>query len=363
MAAHSALWIERALRTEPADPSAIGEAIKGLYRAANLTDPRVIVVPSPFVMAMAGGIASVWWYLFENKLLGKKRKAVTVAATEAVTEAVTKAATWGATKAATKAATYAVTKDAADHATCDETEDATYAATEAATRDATYTATKAATDDATRAATAAATEDATYTATIEATDGATWDATYGATKVATDDATDAAAKDATGKDWRALAAHFVGEEWAQAALDAAKNWVSVSQEGNMEVSWDCYYTAARDILGLRLKPHAAYAYWEQAAIHGGFRWMHPKFCLVSDFPEVLRIDAQNRPHAEFGPSRRWRDGFSIWHLNGVRVEQWMAENHPDEIAARIEDRIKPRLEYKKSQEMNLCRPSRRERAI
>jgi hypothetical protein len=75
MTAHSALWIERAFRTEPADPAIIEEAIKGIYVAANLAEPRVIVVPSPFVMAMAGGIASFWWYLFENKLLGKKRGA------------------------------------------------------------------------------------------------------------------------------------------------------------------------------------------------------------------------------------------------------------------------------------------------
>ncbi|HEX5082494.1 MAG TPA: hypothetical protein VFY40_10625 [Blastocatellia bacterium] len=47
MAAHSALWIKRAFRTEPADPQVISEAIKGIYRAANLAEPRVIVVPSP----------------------------------------------------------------------------------------------------------------------------------------------------------------------------------------------------------------------------------------------------------------------------------------------------------------------------
>lgn len=102
----------------------------------------------------------------------------------------------------------------------------------------------------------------------------------------------------------------------------------------MWAAWDAYLTAARDILGLRLPSHEAYAHWEKAAINGGFRWMHPKFCLVCDFPEVLRINARNQPHAEFGPSHRWRDGFSIWHLNGVRVEQWMAETHPDDLDAR-----------------------------
>jgi hypothetical protein len=70
--AHLALWIQRPFRTEPADPRLIEEAIKGLYRAANFAEPRVIVVPSPAVMKIAGGIALTWWYLFENQLFGAK---------------------------------------------------------------------------------------------------------------------------------------------------------------------------------------------------------------------------------------------------------------------------------------------------
>jgi hypothetical protein len=42
-AAHSALWIERVFLTAPADPGTIEEAIKGLYRAANLAAPRGVL--------------------------------------------------------------------------------------------------------------------------------------------------------------------------------------------------------------------------------------------------------------------------------------------------------------------------------
>ena len=84
-------------------------------------------------------------------------------------------------------------------------------------------------------------------------------------------------------------------------------------------AWDCYLTAARDILKLQLPTHQAYRHWEQAAIHGGFRWMHEEFCMVCDFPEILKVDEQNRPHSEVGPSHRWRDGWSIYHWHGVRV--------------------------------------------
>lgn len=94
----------------------------------------------------------------------------------------------------------------------------------------------------------------------------------------------------------------------------------------MWAGYESYLTAFRDILGLRLKEHAAYAHWEQAAIYGGFRVMHPEFCMVSDFPEVLKIDAENRPHCETGPSHRWRDGWSLYHWHGVSIPaEWIED--------------------------------------
>lgn len=93
---------------------------------------------------------------------------------------------------------------------------------------------------------------------------------------------------------------------------------------------ESYITAARDILGLRLPAHAAYTAWEQCAIEGGFRIMSDKFCMVSDFPERILVDERNRPHCDDGPSHRWRDGWSIWHLHGVRVTEQIVMR-PDTI--------------------------------
>lgn len=87
----------------------------------------------------------------------------------------------------------------------------------------------------------------------------------------------------------------------------------------MWAGWASYLSATRDILGLRLPQHKSYAHWEDAAIHGGFRVMHPEFCMVCDFPERILVDDQNRPHSEDGPSHRWRDGWSLYHWHGVRV--------------------------------------------
>lgn len=131
-------WIGIAMRTNPIEPDKIVPAIQALYRAAGKECPRVVIAPSPLVMAFAYGAAAAIWH---------RRK----------------------TCAATDAATDATTRDATDAAT--------WAATWGATWDATMTATDAATRAATRAATDAATRDATRAATRAATWGATWGAT------------------------------------------------------------------------------------------------------------------------------------------------------------------------------------------
>ena len=127
-------------------------------------------------------------------------------------------------------------------------------------------------------------------------------------------------------------------------LACAQRWRLVYQGGNMWAGYDCYLTAYRDILGLQLPEHKKYEAWEQAAIHGGFRVMHEEFCIVSDFPERILVDDQNRPHCETGPSHRWRDGWSLYHWHGVRVPAHWIEDRanlsPQEVmqSANVEQR-------------------------
>ena len=208
MDAHAQIWIDRAMRTDPIEPGKIIPAIESLYAAAGLKKPRVVIVPSPLVMAFAYGASAAILYARKNS------------ATRAATDAATDAATGAATRAAT------------------------------------------------------------------------------------------ACFDLAGS----------------LGIECAKRWANNYQGGNMWAGYDCYLTACRNILGLDLPSHAAYAHWEQAAIHGGFRVMHEDFCMVSDFPEILLVDDQNRPHCENGPSHRWRDGWSLYHWHGVKVPaEWIEQ--------------------------------------
>ena len=60
---HAKLWISRALRTEPIEPDKIVPAIKALYAAAGLKEPRVVIAPSPLVMAFAYGASAAIWHV------------------------------------------------------------------------------------------------------------------------------------------------------------------------------------------------------------------------------------------------------------------------------------------------------------
>src|SRR3990167_4041769 len=252
--AHAELWIERAMRTTPIEKDKIVPAIEGLYNVSGLKKPRIIIVPSPLVMALAGGIASAVWYLRKNT----------------------------------------------------------------ATRNATYDATHNETDAAMRNATKDATNDATIAATYDATDAATENATQVETRAATRNTTRAATDDA----WvYEVCKDFVGEKNVAFAFSCIQSVMNIYQGGNMWADYECYLTAPRDVLGLELPIYEKYNFWEQAAVHGGFRIMQDEFCLVSDFPEILLKSQQNQAHCETGPSHRWRDGWELYHLNGVRFEK------------------------------------------
>lgn len=122
-------------------------------------------------------------------------------------------------------------------------------------------------------------------------------------------------------DFKAICA-LVADNWGvdlEFIKDCCRNWWRTYSGGNMWGGWDSYLTALRDVLGLRLPVYEKYAAWEGCALNAGFRMVHENFCIVSDRPDVLRIDGQNRPHNLDGPSHRWRDGWALYFVNGVRI--------------------------------------------
>ncbi len=207
-------WIRIAYRTQQADPVEVERCIKALYAAADLAEPKVLLVPSPIVMVAVYGAASA---LYEAK------KTIDV---RTIADTIIKAV-----------------KDS-----------------------------------------------------------------------------DLPVARAAMKACRKLA--------GQKGVNHAKEWVNAYQGGNMWVTYESFIASGRDVLGLRLPEHKKYQTWEDAAKSGGFRVLHPEFCVVSDFPEFVKIDENNQPHCPDGPSHRWRDGWSLYYWRGTRIpDEWLTKGY------------------------------------
>jgi hypothetical protein len=339
-------WIRNAMSTEPmtaADREITAKAIDGIYKAANLRPPkRIVFVASPFIARFAGGAAA--WMLHFRK--HRHVSDAIAAATNAATFEATAEATYAAVHEATAAATYEATYAAIDASTSEAVDAATSAATRAETSAAIRAVTSVAVDKTTRAATVAAiyasvkaavdkaVDAATYAATYAATsidvDAATAEATYAATVAATAEATakavDAATSAATRVD---LSKWFVFDDdisWmSRSQMECAQKTWRMWQGGNQWSASDSFLSFFDAIVGLNLPEYVNYRHWDTASLHSGPRIMHEDFCIVSDRPEILLVDEDNRPHCNDGPFCRWRDGSALYAVHGVRVPAWIIE--------------------------------------
>jgi hypothetical protein len=145
-----------------------------------------------------------------------------------------------------------------------------------------------------------------------------------ARKLTTDD-TQATISSTLEKGWIRKLAKEIHPSDPDLLCQCAQSALSMYNGGNMWAPGVDFLSFFRHIVKLPLD-YSKWAHYETAAIHGGFRWMHPKFCVISDFPERLLVDAANRPHSSDGPSHRWRDGFSIYHWHGFRLpvgKEWV----------------------------------------
>ena len=344
MKKHADLWISRAMRTTPVDVDEITSAVHDLYAAAGLKQPRVVVVPSPLVMAFSyGASAAILWNLkSDNAAHNAVDNAVHNAVSNAVRNATDNAvgrAVRNAVRNATDDAVGNAVGNAVDNAVDDAVGRAVRNAVHNAVDDAVRNAVGSAVHNAVRNATDDAVGNAVGNAVDNAVDDAVGNAVHNAVSNAVRNATDNAVGSAVHNAVRNAVGSAVHNAVRNAVDDAAdacrdlagalglacsKRWYFNYQGGTSWSAYDSYLTAMRDIIGLRLPAYEKYAAWERCAIAAPFRVLHEEFCIVSDFPEVLKVDDENRPHCETGPSHRWRDGWALYHWHGVSIPaEWI----------------------------------------
>jgi len=104
----------------------------------------------------------------------------------------------------------------------------------------------------------------------------------------------------------------------QFLLGTLRHWYRFRNGGNQWSYYVAFLSFFRHVAKLPLD-YSKWQHYEAAAVHGGPRFMHERFCIVSDRPLELHKDDQHRPHREDGPSHIWSDGVELYHWHGTRV--------------------------------------------
>jgi len=182
--------------------------------------------------------------------------------------------------------------------------------------------------------------DATRAATVAATEAATEAATGAATQAATQAATEAATGDAT--HWWRCGINVVKMTQEMGlglfGIECCKRSYQMWSGGNQWAGYPAYLSFFCHIAKLPLD-YSKWQHYETLSELSGPRIMHPDFCMISDKPELLLIDEQNRPHCPDGPFCRWRDGSALYAFHGVRVPGWILES-PESITIEKIDKEK-----------------------
>ena len=118
-------------------------------------------------------------------------------------------------------------------------------------------------------------------------------------------------------------------------LACAENHYSMWQGGNQWSAYDSFLSFFRHVAQLNLPQYEAFQHWETLSLHSGPRIVHPDFCMISDRPQTLLVDDQNRPHCVDGPFCRWRDGSALYSVHGVRIPAWIIERPKTITVAKI----------------------------
>jgi len=285
-------------------------AVKGMYEAAGLVAPppeRIVFVSSPFVARLAGGFAAATWWLRKNPNYDlakmsefEKNDAIAIATSKETNDE-------------TRKSTYNLTSNA------------TYNAIYLKTHILTYKKTHNATDISTRNVTRISTYNETRLANYNKTDDETQGATYLATRRATNNAKQRGTNIATVPE---ITAPLPDNEKVLVGFfhECAKSALNMWQGGNEWAGWGSYISFFRDIAKLDLPEYQNWKHWEALELHSGIRIVHKDFCIISDRPEFIKMNEYNRPHCVDGPFKKYRDGWSLYYINGVAVDRELTES-------------------------------------
>ena len=100
--------------------------------------------------------------------------------------------------------------------------------------------------------------------------------------------------------------------------------------GQLEAFWIEFPEFFRDVLGICIPPHRSECldWWAGLARSCFWWWPFDGICVVSERPAEIHSPDGQRLHHDSGPAVRFRDGWSIWAIGGVLVDEQVVL-HPE----------------------------------
>ncbi len=118
-------------------------------------------------------------------------------------------------------------------------------------------------------------------------------------------------------------------------LEYIQTWFWAGQDA----SWLAFYEFGEKI-GVKYQKTDHFHAYIDFAKSSGWGYFYPGIAIVSDRPELIIKDLENRLHCEDGPALKFRDGYSIYCWHGINVpENWILEKDklsPTEVLKTID---------------------------
>lgn len=103
-----------------------------------------------------------------------------------------------------------------------------------------------------------------------------------------------------------------------------KNYIYASGYGQHDAGWVSFYNFFDRVFNLectkKLEPLT------RVTKSAGWFWAYKDIAIITDRPELLKRDKENRLHCEDGPAIRYRDGFAVYCWHGTRIpSEWIED--------------------------------------
>lgn len=114
--------------------------------------------------------------------------------------------------------------------------------------------------------------------------------------------------------------------------DSVNDGVWNSGYGQHDAHWLAFYDYFHDVCGLKTRTHPLQGLWLQAQ-HAGWYLPCHNICWVAERHTTLHRNARGQLHCLDGLACGYPDGWGVYALNGVRMDEWMVMTPVAQLSA------------------------------